>query len=261
MPDLANPYFPEKEYHTADSPVRGLFRGRQLDFSLRFMGMVFRNRRAALRGTYDTAAWAASSVEVLRLIESCGGRFHITGLDHIAAVNPPAVFISNHMSTLETMVFPGIIAPFMDATFVVKKSLVSHPLFGPIMRSRDPIVVGRTDPRADLQAVMSQGQEILAAGRSLVIFPQSTRKPAFVPEEFNTLGIKLAKAAGVAVVPVAIRTDFWENGRLIKDLGPIYPERPIHMSFGGSFRVEGNGKAEHQRVIEYIGRHLESWMG
>lgn len=255
-----HPYFPEKEYHTSpDRRKKGLVCGTRLDFTLRFLGLVFRNRRRVRKGIYDTAMWAASSLEVLRLIERCGGRFHITGLEHILEADPPVVYISNHMSTLETMVFPCIIAPVMDLTFVVKKSLVSHPLFSPIMRSRDPIVVGRKDPRADFSVVMEKGRSVLEGGRSVVIFPQSTRTTRFQPEAFNTLGIKLAREAGVKVIPVAIRTDFWSSGKLIKDLGPLYTERPIHMSFGEAFSVEQGRREAHQKVVEYISRHLEKW--
>ncbi|MGC9472088.1 MAG: lysophospholipid acyltransferase family protein [Bacteroidales bacterium] len=255
-----HPYFPGREYHTShDSKKKGLFGGTRPDFTLRFLRLVLRNRKRVKKGIYDTALWAASSLEVLRLIERCGGRFHITGLEHILEAEPPVVYISNHMSTLETMVFPCIIAPVMDVTFVVKESLVSHPLFGPIMRSRDPVVVGRKDPRADFTVVIEQGRRLLEGGRSVVIFPQSTRTTRFVPAEFNSLGIKLARAAGVKVVPVAIRTDFWSSGKLIRDLGPLYPERPIHMSFGEAFSVEKSGREAHQKVVEYIRHHLEEW--
>ncbi len=104
---------------------------------------------------------------------------------------------------------------------MVKESLVRHPLFGDVMRSRDPIVVGRTDPRKDLEAVMNGGMELLSKGISIVIFPQSTRSVEFRPEEFNSLGVKLAKKAGVKVVPVALKTDFWGNGKVIRELGPL----------------------------------------
>ena len=76
----------------------------------------------------------------------------------------PVLFISNHMSTLETMIFPCIIQPLREVTFVVKESLVKHPLFGDVMRSRNPIVVGRTDPRKDLEAVMNGGAGIAEKG-------------------------------------------------------------------------------------------------
>ncbi len=65
----------------------------------------------------------------------------------------------------------------MKVTFVVKESLVKHPLFGDVMRSRNPIVVGRTDPRKDFEAVMNEGAEKLSKGISIIIFPQSTQQP------------------------------------------------------------------------------------
>jgi 1-acyl-sn-glycerol-3-phosphate acyltransferase len=193
------------------------------------------------------------------LIEKTGGKFHIEGIENIGQTNEPVVFISNHMSTLETMVFPGIIAPIRPVTFVVKESLTKHPVFGPLMRSREPIVVGRLDPRKDFETVMTQGAELLSKGVSIVIFPQSTRSIIFKPEEFNSLGVKLAKKAGVDIVPVAIKTDFWGNGSIIKDLGPIDRHKPVNMVFGEPIKISGNGKEEAQKVIDFIKSHLVSW--
>ncbi|HWI54201.1 MAG TPA: lysophospholipid acyltransferase family protein [Desulfobacteria bacterium] len=220
---------------------------------------VVNARSLALKGLYDTAAWAESSYNVFKLIEGCGGRFHLRGMNNISACEGPVVFISNHMSTLETFVFPCIIAPHMEVTFVVKDSLVKHPLFGPVMRARDPIVVGRTNAREDFQTVMNEGKRLLSEGTSLIIFPQSTRSVPFIPEEFNSLGIKLAKAAGVQVVPVAIRTDFWGNGKVLKDLGVVDRSAPVHMTFGEPFFVEGSGKEDHKKVVDFIWGHVRSW--
>ena len=96
---------------------------------------------------------------------------------------------------------PGIIRPHRAVTFVMKKSLVTLPFFGAVMRSRDPIVVGRTNPREDLTAVLEGGVERLKKGISIIVFPQSTRTPDFDPQHFNTIGVKLARKAGVPVVP------------------------------------------------------------
>jgi 1-acyl-sn-glycerol-3-phosphate acyltransferase len=163
------------------------------------------------------------------------------------------------MSTLETMILPGIISPLRKVTFVVKDSLVRHPLFGDVMRSRDPIVVGRTDPRKDFEAVMNGGMELLSKGISIIIFPQSTRSIEFRPEDFNSLGVKLAKKAGVKVVPVALKTDFWGNGKFIKELGPIDRHKPIHIKFGEPFPITGSGKEENQKIIAFIQSSLEEW--
>lgn len=224
-----------------------------------YVNEIIKARTLALKEAYTTEQWVKSSYNVFKLIEKCGGRVHLRGLDNIKAGQGPVVFISNHMSTLETFVFPCLIAPHKEVTFVVKESLVKHPLFGPVMRSRNPIVVGRSNPREDLQTVMKKGQKLLAGGTSVIIFPQSTRTPDFEPEQFNSLGIKVAKTAGVQVVPVAIKTDFWENGAILKDVGPVNRSNDVYMSFGEPFTIEGNGKAEHHRVVDFISQHLAQW--
>ena len=170
------------------------------------------------------------------------------------------VFIGNHMSTLETMVLPYLIAQAKDCTFVVKDSLVKSRSFGPVMRSRDPIVVSRHNSRADLQLVLNRGAEILATGRSIVIFPQSTRRLVFNPDEFNSLGVKLALKAGVPVIPFALKTDFWRNGRYVKDLGPLDKNnRDVYFSFGPAMKINGVGKEENKEIIRFIEKNLETW--
>jgi 1-acyl-sn-glycerol-3-phosphate acyltransferase len=181
-------------------------------------------------------------------------------LENLKLVKGPVVFVGNHMSTLETMVLPFLIAQIMDVTFVVKDSLVKSWSFGPVIRSRDPIVVSRHNSRADLVTVMTRGHEILARGRSVAIFPQSTRRIEFRPEEFNSLGVKLASKAGVPVIPFALKTDFWRNGRLVKDLGPLDPKnRDVYFTFGKPLAVKGPGKEENKQIIEFIEGNLNRW--
>ena len=233
--------------------------GTRFGFYWRFLGVVIRSRKKAQRNQYGYDAWASSSQEVFRNIEGCGGKFHISGMENLQKCKGPVVFISNHMGTLETMIFPGLIAPVMKVTFVVKDSLVTHPIFGPIMRSRNPIVVSRSNSREDLQKVITEGQQLLADGISLVIFPQSTRTLDFDPAHFNSLGTKLASKAGVQVVPVAIKTDYWGNGKWIKDLGPINRKKPIFIKFGEPMDVTGNGREQHLEIIRFIQTWLEQW--
>lgn len=256
-------FFPTDSYHTRENNPRFLLDrlvfNTRLYFMSRYIGLVLKSRSAALKGQYDKDAWASSSYEVFKLIEGCGGKFHITGLENLHKCQGPFVFISNHMSTLETMVFPSIIAPYMDVTFVVKESLVNHPFFGPVMRSRNPIVVSRSNSREDLQTVLNMGQKLLAEGTSVIIFPQSTRTVEFIPKEFNSLGVKLAKRAKVKVIPIAIKTDFWENAKYLKDLGPINRRKPIFMALGEPLSIDGSGKEENDYIIEFITSHLAEW--
>jgi len=261
---MANSKFIETDSYTTDKNhpraiLDILSLGTSMYFGPTFLGMLNGNRKLALADKFDTHTWASRSMDILHLIESCGGKFEIEGLNYITESKEPVVFISNHMSMLESMVFPGIIASKREVTFVVKSSLTRHKLFGATMRARKPISVDRKDPISDFKAVMAQGTENLEKGTSVVIFPQSQRMVDFDEKMFNTLGIKLAKKAKVKVVPVAIKTDFWTNGKLFKDISKLDRSKKIHIKFGEPFQIEGPGKKEHQQVIDFIKSSLASW--
>jgi len=228
-------------------------------FVIKYLQLLFRNRPVAKRGMYDRKAWALSSFEVFKLIENSGGKFEIEGLNNLKNIHEPVVIVSNHMSAMETMIFPALIAPYMEVTFVVKESLTKHFLFGVVMRARKPIAVGRKNSKEDLVKVINQGKETLHNGTSVVIFPQGGRRDVFKAEEFNSLGVKLASIAGVKVLPIAIKTDFWGNGKIIKDFGRIYRKKPIHIKFGEPITIEGNGKEQNKKIIEFISDNLTKW--
>lgn len=236
-----------------------LFLNTRLYFALKYIQLVCRNRRLAVKGLYNRKNWVLSSIDVFKLIEKCGGKFYIEGLENIKNCKEPVVFISNHMSAMETMIFPALIAPYKEVTFVVKEDLTTHALFGPVMRARNPVTVGRSNSREDLMSVITQGKELLESGTSIVLFPQGSRKDIFTPKEFNSLGVKLAKSANVKIVPIAIKTDFWGNGKIIKDFGPIRRKRKIYISIEKPIVISGNGKSENDQAIEFIGSKLKSW--
>jgi 1-acyl-sn-glycerol-3-phosphate acyltransferase len=224
-----------------------------------FFATIFRSRALALRCLYDDEAWAASSIEIIHNLERCGARLTIEGLDHVRSVQGPLVIVANHMSTLETLVLPGLVRPMKPVTYVVKQKLTKGFIWGPIMRSRDPIAVSRKDQRADLEIVLGQGRERLAAGISVIIFPQGTRTEAWKREGFNSLGVKLASRTGVPVLPVALKTDFWGSSGLFRGFGPVDRELPVHIEFGSPLAVSGRGKAEHELCLDFIESRLRAW--
>lgn len=213
----------------------------------------------ARKGKYNDADWVDSSQKVRQAFESCGARISIKGTAHIANLDQPCVFIGNHMSTAETFLMASIVRPFCPLTFVVKQSLVEYPVFKHVMRSRDPIVVGRVNPRDDLKAVLGGGKERLEAGTSVVIFPQKTRTVEFDREAFNTIGVKLARRAGVPIIPLALKTNAWSNGNLLKDYGPFLPDEAVHFEFGPPIGTEGPDREAHERIIDFIESRLREW--
>ncbi len=228
-------------------------------FYCRTFMIVYRASVLARRGKYKTPEWCASSLATLRALEEAGVTIEITGVHSFLEVEGPCVFIANHMSTLETFVLPVIISSFKESTFVVKQSLVDYPVFKHVMRSRDPITVGRSNPREDLKAVLEGGTQRIQAGSSIVIFPQTTRTPFFNPEAFNTIGVKLAKKAGVPVVPIALKTDAWGNGRFLKDYGRIHPGEKVYFAFGKPMLIKNRGAEEHEAIVEFISGKLKEW--
>ncbi|MDX2111954.1 MAG: lysophospholipid acyltransferase family protein [Verrucomicrobiota bacterium] len=250
-----------KDYITPASNRANWF-GRSFP-TLRFYATVFRivqwSSGLAKKGRYDDAAWIRASQWSLSAIEAIGGTVSVENTAVLRSFEKPAVFIANHMSTLETFALGGIIGPQKPVTFIVKKSLVEYPFFKHAMRALNPIVVGRTNPREDLVTVLEGGEQRLRSGRSIIVFPQTTRTTEFNPAEFNSIGVKLARRADVPVVPVAIRSDAWGNGSWIKEFGPIRPSLPVHFAFGTPLKVTGNGKGEHDQVIAFIADKLTLW--
>jgi 1-acyl-sn-glycerol-3-phosphate acyltransferase len=225
----------------------------------RFLAIVYRASAKARRHRYTNEEWCQSGLKTAQALEHVGVSIEITGIEHIERLDTPCVVIANHMSVLETAVLPAIIQPLRDVTYVVKQSLLEYPVWKHIMRSRDPVAVTRTDPRGDLKAVLEGGAERLERGVSIIVFPQTTRTHVFDPDQFSSIGIKLARKAGVPVVPLALVTDAWGNGKLLKDFGSIDASKPVRFAFGEPIRIEGRGKEEHEAVIEFIAGKLAAW--
>lgn len=247
-------------YRTNTKKISGLERiWPTFCFYVRFLAVVFNASAKAKKGQYDDARWYHSSLNILRALERVGIGFEITGLEHLMQLDSPCVVVANHMSVLETTILPMIIVPIKAMTFIVKDSLMNYPVFKHVLRSRRPIVVNRINPRQDLKTVMQEGVERLESGISVVVFPQTTRTRSFDPQKFNSIGVKLAARAKVPVVPLALLTDAWGNGRLIKEFGKIDTSRKVRFAFGKPMWVEGRGNDVHLKVIDFIGTHLALW--
>ena len=233
----------------------------RLYFYIRVIWSIFRyNRKYAKKGMYSPDIWARQSNDILRIAEKSGGKFDVSGIDNIRKVkNIPVIFVGNHMGLLETMILPSFIEPVRRTTFVIKNSLLNFPLFGEIMKATNPIVVGRENPREDLMNVLLEGTKNLENNISIILFPQSTRQPFFDIKKFNTLGSKLARRGKALIVPFALKTDFLENGKFIKDFGKLKREKTVYMKFGEPIELKSSGKEEQEKIIEFISENLKEW--
>lgn len=247
-------------YRTESKPVSLFARiCPTMAFYRRLLGVVVRGSAKAKRGQYGDAQWCESSLDVLRALEGVGVAVEIEGIKHVEQPEGPCVVIGNHMSMLETTVLPVVVQPVRRVTFIVKQSLLDYPVFRHIMRARNPIAVTQTNPRDDFKAVMEGGLDRLKRGISIIVFPQGIRTPSFDPAQFNTIGVKLAQRAKVPIVPLALVTDAWKNGKYFRDLGRIDPAKRVRFAFGEPMAVRGRGTDEHQAIIRFIEGKLEEW--
>jgi 1-acyl-sn-glycerol-3-phosphate acyltransferase len=252
-------YTTQSEPKKDNNPEKKLSFFKTLFFHLGFIKLLLALRKLILKNKWTEDFYIEYCFHVLKRVEKIGGRFEIKGLDNLRKEQCPFVLVGNHMSALETLIFPAVIGTAINVTYVIKKSLMNHFIFGPIMRTRNPIVVERKDPRKDLEAVLTEGVDRLSKCCSVVIFPQATRTRLFEPDKFNSLGVKLAKRAGVSVIPFALKTDVWTTGKLVSDIGNLYPDRTVHIEFGAPVKIDGAGKKEHEQIIAFINSRFENW--
>lgn len=228
-------------------------------FFAKFARTVLRAASIAKRGGYTGHEWSLSSLAVMRALESVGVEFEISGIENLAAVDGPCVIAGNHMSTLETAVLPCVIQPVREVTFVVKRSLVDYPVFKHVMRSRQPVAISQTNPREDLKTMLVDGAERLGRGVSIVVFPEGSRMPTFTPEQFNTIGVKLAARARTPIIPLALTTDAWPVGKWVSDIAPLDHTKKVRMAFGAPLAVEGRGSDEQAAIVEFIRERHSEW--
>jgi 1-acyl-sn-glycerol-3-phosphate acyltransferase len=230
-----------------------------LIYYTQLFNIILAESLTARKKPYEGKAWAKGSLGVLKIAESAGGKFHISGLKALSGHKGPVVYVANHMSLLDTLVLPCILLAFGKVTFVVKEGLLKYPVLGTIIRASHPIAVTRENPKQDLKTVLTQGLTLISRGCSIIIFPQATRSAIFDETTFNSLGVKLAQRANVPVVPVALKTDFQENGKIIKDMGAVDPSKKLYIKFGEPMVVEGKGQVIHKKVISFISQNLNAW--
>jgi 1-acyl-sn-glycerol-3-phosphate acyltransferase len=109
--------------------------------------------------------------------------------------------------------------------------------------------------------VLVEGKESLEAGRSVLVFPQSTRSPVFDPAVFNSLGVKLAARSGVPVVPLALKTDFSGIGPIVKEWGRVDRRKTVHFRFGEPLDPSSGGRTTHAAVVDFIAGSVREWGG
>lgn len=185
------------------------------------------------------------------------GLKHVVGLRHVELglehiPNEPCLIVANHQSTWETL---ASLLLFPDVAIVAKQELLAIPVFGWYLRHSPMIVIDRdTGPKA-LREMVQQSQIALAGGRSVLVFPEGTRRPVTDPVTFKRGAELLYTKLGVPVLTMALNSGhFWSPGDNYKRSGTItvsYRE-PIPAGLSGTEftrRAEGILETDKNRFI------------
>jgi 1-acyl-sn-glycerol-3-phosphate acyltransferase len=151
------------------------------------------------------------------LARMCRLRYEVEGLDRLPSRN--GVIFVKHSSTWETI---AQLRLFGKQTWVMKRELLWAPILGWVLWGLKPIGINRRGGRAAVEQVVKLGQQRLADGFWVVIFPEGTRVPFGQTKRYGIGGTLLAQAAGVPIVPVAHNAGaFWPRRGWLKRPGTI----------------------------------------
>lgn len=163
-----------------------------------------------------TVFWPAMQIIAARWL--LGIRFKEIGRENLP--DGPAVLLSKHQSTWETLYYPSHMP--RELCFVFKRELLYIPFFGWGIGLLDMIHIDRSKGANAFEEVVRQGGEKLAQGRWIIMFPEGTRTPPGTPGRFKSGGARLAVRTGAPVVPIAVNSGHcWPRKSFIKTPGLI----------------------------------------
>lgn len=190
-------------------------------------------------------AWLSLCISGARTI--LGIRVEITGMEHLPqGENAGAVLLVKHQSTFETFLMPTIMPH--PLAYVFKKELLYVPFFGWAMARMDMIHIDRKQRSRAFAKVVQQGRRLMQEGVWVIMFPEGTRIPRGQKGEYKTGGARLAIAAGVPVIPIAVTSArCWPTKAFIKTPGVV------DISIGKPISSEG-------RQAEELMLEVENWI-
>ena len=131
----------------------------------------------------------------------------------------PCLIIANHQSTWETLAF---LVLFPDVAIIAKQELLTIPVFSWFLRKSPMILIDRESGSKAVRKMIDESRAVLAQGRSVLIFPQGTRKSASEPVEFKRGVELLYTRLNRVVLPVSLNSGlFWGPDRAYKRAGTI----------------------------------------
>ncbi|WP_245197656.1 lysophospholipid acyltransferase family protein [Jiella mangrovi] len=159
--------------------------------------------------------WARSSLWLLEHV--AGARSVLLGREHLPQGS--AIVAAKHQSVWEIL---ALLVAVDRPTFILKKELLSIPLFGAFARHMGMIPVDRAKGRGTIPQMMEAAKGAIANGRRIIIFPEGTRTAPGDAVEYRQGVFRLYEALDLPVVPVALNSGlYWGRNSFMKRSGTI----------------------------------------
>jgi 1-acyl-sn-glycerol-3-phosphate acyltransferase len=196
---------------------------------------------------WPTMRWLRMAIWGARVF--CGVQHRVQGLEHLptAADKRSAVLLaSKHQSTWETFFYPTLMPH--PLAYVFKRELLHVPFFGWAMGRLDMIHIDRSKRAEAWAKVERQGRELFAQGIWVIMFPEGTRIARGQRGNYKMGGSRLAIAAGVPIVPIAVTAaKCWPRKSFLLRPGVV------DVSIGQPISSQG-------REAEELMREVEEWI-
>jgi 1-acyl-sn-glycerol-3-phosphate acyltransferase len=133
------------------------------------------------------------------LVQLMGWKIDVANRERLDSERP-CVFVANHQSFLDVVTFGSIFPP--RTVSAGKREIGMIPIFGWFYRLSGNLVIDRDHPRGALVSLESAAETIRKENLSVWFMPEGHRNSSGVLLPFKSGAFRLARAAGVPVVPI-----------------------------------------------------------
>ena len=153
------------------------------------------------------------------ILAASGVKVKVEGLENLDK-GRPYIFAANHQSQFDIFAMQGYFD--FDFRWLAKKELFQIPFFGRAMQLSGSISIDRSHGREALKS-LKEAAERIAAGTSVILFPEGTRCLDGKLHDFKSGGMVLAIKSGVPLVPVGISGTYeiLPKGKLLAKPGHV----------------------------------------
>jgi 1-acyl-sn-glycerol-3-phosphate acyltransferase len=185
------------------------------------------------------------------VLRTAGVRLKVSGLERLDATRP-YIFIANHQSHIDIPVLVQSL-PGFQLRWIAKKTLGYIPFFGWALLASRHILIDRAN-RAAAMASLTKAKRKLAAGISVVIFPEGTRGFHGRLGRFKRGAFLLAIKNKTPIVPVTISGSWRILGkkewRLKSGEIEVFVHEPI--------TVDRRGGKDSEELMRHVREIIES---